>query len=812
MPIAPSVYPVYRGFYLGLQADAQSADTYEATYYSSKSIDGLAWTSWAEVGTSVDSPTFFIRHDSLDESSYYRYCYKLKYAQRIDSNLSDPALAGLPSLVPSSHLNLDASSPSSAAPVMLDTNSSIQGSSYVTNVSTPASGFSFTSNLTPPAIISTLTLTGDSGGYIYGGTATSSASALANGLLATPYTSTFSTKTVTLQGGVDSAFYKAFQGYTTGYGVTFYGNTSIPAAPVNIGTNTWNATQLGTPTFDYLATPIDFDNNAGYYSPVLAVTSVTPRAFTGVTRRTNGVAENNTLGSSLYQKFTTSTFVPTSAQTSTDFATLATPTITGTSTTTTGGSLPANTTYYYWVTAVTLLGESSISGVASRTTGAGTTNKITITFTGVDYAYEYWVYRSTSSTIPTSGNNYLNKGNATAIPNASDTAGTVWTYANTGATPGTNPKALGYPSLVLALTEPSLQELPNAGTIRLDGNEQVSYTGKTIYSSYAAGASNPYYEALTGVTRGINGTTAQTTQQVNIDLQAPIGTLQDSGLTLGQNLDAASASSSVVFVDGDTTLTPTSGTMKVGNEEFAYTGIRLGSLNITSLGPSPYATTAGIGDYIEIPDAINWGQTFTSDVSETAAVRPCEGKNSSGTVVTFSNSVPESVTTDMMIGNIDWNQSAQSLQGGFVAGTDFTGTGHILGVSTGPLVPPGRTLVSYGNTPLLAGAGEQPIWVSLAVKDTSITSGVTSSTSSLLDSDVLATGFSTKASQPGINKLTSKWDNPFQPITLQPTVMWFNNTSDPVQTRFEFFYFTLGYQYAIPPKNGFGASVSYTIF
>ncbi|WP_305781489.1 hypothetical protein [Nocardia nova] len=103
----------------------------------------------------------------------------------------------------------------------------------------------------------------------------------------------------------------------------------------------------------------------------------------------------------------------------TDTRPLAAPTLNTPTTATTGGTLAA-ATYYYKVTTLTSLGESTGSNEKSIAT-TGSTSKNTLTWSAVTGATGYRVYRSTSS------------GTEKLLA----TLGTVTTYADSGATVGT---------------------------------------------------------------------------------------------------------------------------------------------------------------------------------------------------------------------------------------------------------------------------------------------------------------------------------------------------------------------------------------
>lgn len=76
---------------------------------------------------------------------------------------------------------------------------------------------------------------------------------------------------------------------------------------------------------------------------------------------------------------------------------IAVPTQTAPATSTSGGSLPATTAYYYKVTAITAAGETTASNEETITTGAGSTNSNTINWNSVPNATGYKIYEGSSS-------------------------------------------------------------------------------------------------------------------------------------------------------------------------------------------------------------------------------------------------------------------------------------------------------------------------------------------------------------------------------------------------------------------------------
>ena len=116
---------------------------------------------------------------------------------------------------------------------------------------------------------------------------------------------------------------------------------------------------------------------------------------------------------------------------------MAVPSISGTGTATTGGTLAQNTTYYYVITAVDSMGnETTKSSEVSQLTGNTTaTNTITLTWAPITGAAGYRIYRSTSTGAYTSVGYYSTLGTVSgANLTFTDTNGTK---NNTSATPPT---------------------------------------------------------------------------------------------------------------------------------------------------------------------------------------------------------------------------------------------------------------------------------------------------------------------------------------------------------------------------------------
>lgn len=88
-------------------------------------------------------------------------------------------------------------------------------------------------------------------------------------------------------------------------------------------------------------------------------------------------------------------------------------------TSTSGGTLPTASTYKYYITAINANGETTISNEQTVTTGAGSTNKNTVSWGSVTGATGYKVYRTAA-------------GGATGTELLLNTLGVVLTYDDTG--------------------------------------------------------------------------------------------------------------------------------------------------------------------------------------------------------------------------------------------------------------------------------------------------------------------------------------------------------------------------------------------
>ncbi|MEI9913650.1 MAG: hypothetical protein WDN66_01430 [Candidatus Saccharibacteria bacterium] len=112
------------------------------------------------------------------------------------------------------------------------------------------------------------------------------------------------------------------------------------------------------------------------------------------------------------------------------YALMSSPTISGTATATTGGTLAQNTTYYYEITAVDANGgETTPSTQASQLTGNTTaTNTITLTWAPIAGAAGYHIYRSTTSGVFTNVGYYSTPGTV---------SGSNLTFTDTNATKNT---------------------------------------------------------------------------------------------------------------------------------------------------------------------------------------------------------------------------------------------------------------------------------------------------------------------------------------------------------------------------------------
>ena len=457
-------------------------------------------------------------------------------------------------------------------------------------------------------------------------------------------------------------------------------------------------------------------------------------------------------------------------------------------TATTGGTLPSSGTYYYWVTAVNALGEFAIASAKIQYASGTATNSNTVSFVGMGVgATKYYIYRTPTSTRPTSGTYY--KGTIT------ENGSSAYTYTDTSTALTTNPAGRGYPLMLSA--------------------EQVTYTGKAMVTDFVSGTISP---CLTGITRGANSTTPYNYDSgAKLNPQLPTGTL----LPIFTTANALASDTSLVL-NGSLAQLPSTGTVQISNEDITYTGVQRGSLQIASSSAVTISSggpnTNGIyPTALEIPYSLTSTSVPSYTIYPVAPLSVCAAYDVNGALLQAPKEPSAATATGVMIGNISWKNSARSLQGTTATATPNNGT--IPGISLGPIVPVGRTLVALGSVPLMIGAGPEPIWVSLAIKDLSISSNTASQTSSLKDLDTLATGESTKAGSPGLPLASEVIAAPggdvypdLEPLTLQPTVSWQNTTDAPVATRFEFFYFTRGGQYYIPPKNGYGASTLYMIF
>ena len=168
---------------------------------------------------------------------------------------------------------------------------------------------------------------------------------------------------------------------------------------------------------------------------------------------------------------------------------LATPVISSTSTSTSGGTLPNLTLYFYTMTAVNAQGETIMSAVVSQITGSGAgTNTITLNWATVPGATSYKIYRNTA--------NLFTSGSLLRTTVSGGTTSFIDTGAATGA--GLPPTTTTGGKLVVqgwASQTANLQEWQDsAGTVltKVDssGNLTVQHTGNaslTLYSTNSTG-------------------------------------------------------------------------------------------------------------------------------------------------------------------------------------------------------------------------------------------------------------------------------------------------------------------------------------
>jgi hypothetical protein len=103
-------------------------------------------------------------------------------------------------------------------------------------------------------------------------------------------------------------------------------------------------------------------------------------------------------------------------------ATLTPPVQAALATSTTGGTLPATSSYKYYVTAITSAGETTVSNEQSVTTGAGATNSNTVSWAAVPNASGYNIYRTAAA-----------GGTGTELKLDSVVGGSTVSYVDTGA-------------------------------------------------------------------------------------------------------------------------------------------------------------------------------------------------------------------------------------------------------------------------------------------------------------------------------------------------------------------------------------------
>lgn len=108
-------------------------------------------------------------------------------------------------------------------------------------------------------------------------------------------------------------------------------------------------------------------------------------------------------------------------------------------TSTSGGTLPTASTYKYYVTALNANGETTVSNEQSVTTGAGSTNKNTVSWAAITGATSYKIYR-TAADGATDSELFLATVTAPTVTyedTGSETPAGAFPTTNTAVTPGT---------------------------------------------------------------------------------------------------------------------------------------------------------------------------------------------------------------------------------------------------------------------------------------------------------------------------------------------------------------------------------------
>jgi hypothetical protein len=201
---------------------------------------------------------------------------------------------------------------------------------------------------------------------------------------------------------------------------------------------------------------------------------------------------------------------------------------------TTGGTLAA-ATYFYKVTALNAVGETTGSAEASVTT-TGTTSSVALAWTAVASAASYKVYRGTAA----AGENvfYTTATNSYTDTGAVSTAGTVPT-SNTTGTAGS--VAVGtYFVKVTYVNAPQGESLPSPESVQITALASSSIVVPSPPASAAAAAYNVYITAANGAT---NTETKQNTSPV------PIGTnyTQSAAITAGAAMPGSNTTLNYTF-------------------------------------------------------------------------------------------------------------------------------------------------------------------------------------------------------------------------------------------------------------------------
>ena len=271
---------------------------------------------------------------------------------------------------------------------------------------------------------------------------------------------------------------------------------------------------------------------------------------------------------------------------------LATPVITSITTTSTGGSLPATTTYFYKIVAVDTLGGLSLpSNEVSITTAATGTNTITLNWGFIPGAVGIRIYRGTSSNGQSQYQAATNLITFTNTTTVGSITGTLPTTA-TGYTYLLNNSNFVNPFLYASNTGGLYLVFPNdkivsnnkgVGAIDLQGNRtNATQVASGQYSALLGGSTNTASSSSSGVFCG-SGNKAANTNAVVMGGNSNIASGANSAVFCG-NTSIATANYSKAFgafaiadLFGQTVFTSTSNGLN-GDAQSSY----LTSLTVTA--------------------------------------------------------------------------------------------------------------------------------------------------------------------------------------------------------------------------------------